>query len=98
VTTLRFVVGTVIGPIQVCVSSELIIAAIATDVQSEVGGGFEILENSFGGGEMAGERTGIVHRQKCKLPIRCATRTRAQAQLIASFPWTPARRAAYSQL
>jgi hypothetical protein len=29
-------------------------------MESKVGGGFEILENSFGGGEMAGERTGIV--------------------------------------
>jgi hypothetical protein len=39
-----------------------------------------------------------IHRQKCKSTIDCATRTRAHAQLIASFPWTPARRAAYSRL
>jgi hypothetical protein len=39
-----------------------------------------------------------VLRQKCKSTIDCATRTRAHAQLIASFPWTPARRAAYSHL
>jgi hypothetical protein len=37
-------------------------------------------------------------RQKCKSTIDCATRTRAHAQLIASFPWTPARRVAYSHL
>jgi hypothetical protein len=36
------------------------------------------------------------HRQKCKSTIDCTTRTRAHAQLIASFSWTPARRAAYS--
>jgi len=60
-TTLRFAVGTIIGPIRVCVASELIIAASpAAKVQSKVGGGFEILENSFGGGEMAREMTGIV--------------------------------------
>jgi hypothetical protein len=39
-----------------------------------------------------------VHRQKCKSNIGCATRTPAQAQLMASFPWTPARRAAYTHL
>jgi hypothetical protein len=39
-----------------------------------------------------------VHRQKCKSTIGCATHTRAHAQIIASFPWTPARRAAYSHL
>jgi hypothetical protein len=62
VTTLRFAVGTIIGPIRVSVASEWIIAAsaAAAKMQSKVGGGFEILENSFGGGEMAGERTGIV--------------------------------------
>jgi len=38
------------------------------------------------------------HRQKCKLTIGCATCTRAHAQLIASFPWTPVRRTAYSHL
>jgi hypothetical protein len=32
----------------------------AAEMQSKVGGGFEVLENTFGGGEMAGERTGIV--------------------------------------
>ena len=39
-----------------------------------------------------------VHRQKCKSSIDSATRTRAHAQLMASFPWTPARRAPYSRL
>jgi hypothetical protein len=38
----------------------LIIAASAAEMESKVGGGFEILQNTFGGGEMAGERTGIV--------------------------------------
>jgi len=59
-TTLRFAVGTIIGPIRVRVASELIIAASAAEMESKVGGGFETLENSFGGGEMAGERMGIV--------------------------------------
>jgi hypothetical protein len=51
VTTLRFAVGTVIGQIRLCVASELIIAAraAAAEMQLKVGGGFEILENSFGG-------------------------------------------------
>jgi len=56
---LRFAVGTLIGPIRVYVASELIIPASAAEMESKVGGGFEILEHSFGGGEMAGERTGI---------------------------------------
>ena len=60
VTTLRFAVGTIIGPIRVRLASELIIAASAAGMESKVGGGFEILENSFRGGEMAGESTGIV--------------------------------------
>jgi len=67
VNTLRFKVGTIIRPIQVRVASELIIAASeliiavsAAEMESKVSSGFEILENSFGGGEMAGERTGIV--------------------------------------
>jgi hypothetical protein len=38
------------------------------------------------------------HRQKCKSTIGCATRTHAHAQLIASFPWTPAPRTAYSHV
>jgi hypothetical protein len=38
----------------------LIIAASAVEMESKVGVGFEILENSFGGGEMAGEWTRIV--------------------------------------
>jgi len=48
-TTVRFAVGTIIGPIRVCVASELIIAASAAAVkmQSKVGGGFEKLENSL---------------------------------------------------
>ena len=55
-TNLRCVVGTIIGPIRVRVASELIIAAscAAAKMQSKVGCGFEILVNSFGGGEMAG--------------------------------------------
>jgi len=67
VTNLRFAVGTIIGSIRVRVArdliiaaSELIIAASAAEMESKVGGGFEILENCFGGGEMAVERTGIV--------------------------------------
>jgi len=60
-TTLRFAVGTIIGPIRVRVASEFIIATRAVaQMQSKLGGGFEILENSFGGSEMPGERTGIV--------------------------------------
>ena len=61
-TSLRFAVGTIIGPIRVRVASELIIAvsAAAAEVQSKVGCGLEILKDSFGGGEMAGERAGIV--------------------------------------
>ena len=38
------------------------------------------------------------HWQKCKSTIGCATRSCPHAQLIASFPWTPAQRAAYSHL
>jgi len=62
-----FAVGTIIGPIGVRVASELIIAvsaAAAAKVQSKVGCGFEILEDSLGGGEMAGERTGIVSAKR----------------------------------
>jgi len=62
-TSVRFAVGTIIGPIGICVASELIIAvsaAAAAKVQSKVGCGFEILEDSSGGGEMAGERAGNV--------------------------------------
>jgi len=62
-TPFRFTVSTVIDPIGVGIASELIIAvsaAAADTVQSKVGCGFEILENSSGGGEMAGERAGIV--------------------------------------
>jgi len=42
VTTLRFAVSTIIGPIRVRVASELIIAAsaAAAKMQSKVGGGF----------------------------------------------------------
>jgi len=61
-TSLRFAVGTIIGPIGDRVASELIVAvstAAAAKVQPKVGCGFEILEDSFGGGEMAGERAGI---------------------------------------
>lgn len=60
-TTLRFSIGTIIGPIRVCEASELIVAAsaAAAKVQSTVGGGCEVLENSSGGGGMAGKRTAI---------------------------------------
>jgi hypothetical protein len=43
----------------------IIAASAAAKMQSKVGGGFEILENSFGGGEMAGERSGIVSAKSC---------------------------------
>jgi hypothetical protein len=62
-TSLRFVVGTIICPIVVRVASELIVAvsaAAAAKVLLKVDCGFEILEDSFGGGSMAGERMGIV--------------------------------------
>jgi hypothetical protein len=64
-TFLRYTVGTIIGPIGVHVASELIIAvsaAAAAKVQSKVGCGFEILEDSFRGSVMAGER----HQQNVK--------------------------------
>jgi hypothetical protein len=56
------VVSTITGPIIVRVASEFIIAVsvAAADVQSKDGCGFQIVENSFGGGEMAGERVRIV--------------------------------------
>jgi hypothetical protein len=38
----------------------IIAASAAAEMQSAVGGGFQILEKSFGGGENFGERTGIV--------------------------------------
>jgi hypothetical protein len=60
VTTLRCAVSTIIGPIRVRVASKLIIAASATEMESKVSGGFEILENSFGGSQIAGDRTGDV--------------------------------------
>jgi len=62
-TSLRFAVGTIIGPIGVRVASELIVAvsaAAAAKVQPKVCCGLEILEESGGGSEMAGERAGIV--------------------------------------
>jgi hypothetical protein len=62
-TSFRFVVGTIIGTIRVRVASELLVAvcaAAAASVQSKVGCGFEILQDSFGSGEMAGEKAGIV--------------------------------------
>ena len=58
-THLRFAVGTIIGLIQVRFASELAIADSPAEMESKVGGGLEILKNSFGLGEMAGERTGI---------------------------------------
>jgi len=62
-TSLGFAVSTIIGPIGVRVASELIVtvsAAAAAKVQLKVACGFEILEDSFGNGEMAGEWVGIV--------------------------------------
>jgi hypothetical protein len=51
--TLRFVVNTIIGPIQVCLVSKLVIAAIAAaaEIKWKFGSGFEILENSLGASE-----------------------------------------------
>jgi hypothetical protein len=51
-TSLRFVIGTIIDTIGVRIASELIVAlsaAAAAKVQSKVGCGFEILEHSVGG-------------------------------------------------
>jgi hypothetical protein len=45
--TFRFAVGTIIGPIRVCVASGLIIAISAAEMESKVSSGFEILENSL---------------------------------------------------
>jgi len=62
-TSFRFEVGTNLGQITIGVASELIIAccaAAAAEMQSKVGCGFVILEDSFGGGVMAGESAGIV--------------------------------------
>jgi len=70
-TTLRFSVGTSIGPIRVRVASELIIAASAGEMQSIVRCAFEILENPFGCGEMAGESVEIVFA-KCS-DCKCVT-------------------------
>jgi len=58
-TTWRFAVGSIIGPIRVWEAGELIIAASATaaaEMQLKVGCGFDILQNSFDSSEMAGER------------------------------------------
>ena len=63
ITSLRFAVGTIIGPIGVRVASELIIAvsaAAAANMQSDVGCGFGIQKNTFGRGEVAGEQAEIV--------------------------------------
>jgi len=62
-TSLRFAVGTIIGPIGAHAASELIIAdsaAAAAKVQSKVGCGFETPEDSFGDCEMAAGRAGSV--------------------------------------
>jgi len=67
-TSMRFAVSTVIGPIGVRVATELIVAvsaATAANVQSKVGCGFGIPEDYFGGGETTGERAGIVSA-KCR--------------------------------
>jgi len=70
-TSLRFAVRIIIGTIGVRVAGESIIAvsaaAAAAKVQSKVGCGFGILKDSFGGGEMAGERAGI-ESAKCSVP------------------------------
>jgi len=66
-TSMGFAVGTSIGPIGVHVPSELTIAgcaaAAAAKGQWKVGCGYEILKDSFGGGEMAGERAAIASAQ-----------------------------------
>ena len=72
-------VGTVIGPIRVRCPCELIIASSAAQTQSKVGGGFEILENSFGSTVNAGVSRGTVSAKcsncesdigpSCKCPI-----------------------------
>ena len=60
-TTFRLAVGHMIGPIRVRVASELIIGpSAAAKMQSNVSGGYEILENSFGGGKIAVQTSGIV--------------------------------------
>jgi len=40
----------------------------------------------------------LIHQQKCKSTIGCATRTRAHSQFIASLQWTTVWRAVYSHL
>jgi hypothetical protein len=67
VTFFSFPVGTIIAPARVRIGSELIIAAGAAvgKMHSKVGGRFEIVENQFGAGEMAGERLGIVSATYC---------------------------------
>jgi len=58
---MRFAVGTITGPIRVCVASEsIIVARAAAEMQLKFSGGFKILENSFGNGEVAGDMTGTV--------------------------------------
>jgi hypothetical protein len=54
-TSLRFVVHTIIGPIGVHLASESIIAvsAAAAGMQSKRVCGFEILKHSIGGADMA---------------------------------------------
>jgi hypothetical protein len=63
-TFVRFAVGTIISPIGVHLASALIIpvsaAAAAAKLQLKVGCGFEILEDSFRGSEMVGEKAGTV--------------------------------------
>jgi len=73
-TSLRFAVSTIIGPIGVRVASELIIAvnaAAAAKLQSKVACRFKILEDSFGGGKMGGEWVRIVSAKcsKCDWDI-----------------------------
>jgi len=74
-TTMRFVVGTIMSPIQLNVTSKLIMTAsnaAADKMQSKVGGGLETLVKSLGSSEMAVERIRIVSAEcrDCKWHIR----------------------------
>jgi hypothetical protein len=61
VSTMRFVVGAMAGPVRVCISEDTGVAvAVAVAVQLKVSCGFEILEHSLCWGHMAGEWTRIV--------------------------------------
>jgi len=79
-TTLRFAVGTIIDPIRVRVASEVIIAASAAEMESKVGGGFEILEDSLGCGEMAGGRMEL-YRQSAAIANEISGRVASAAYI-----------------